>query len=151
MTHKPLKNKPLVEAHVEIEWALQEHGPQGIKTDPYYKMALGRFYERVMGSIPSTRPWLRPSFPRRWSTTRRSICFEWGGDGGRQFRWGRAFFPFMSATSMNGTISPDAQRMHCANSSIPIPRGLTSESRRCGCSTRTRSISISRVKMRLSF
>ncbi len=79
MTHKPLKNKPLVEAHVEIEWALQEQRPQGIKTDPYYKMALGRFYERVMVSIPSTRLWQRPSFPRRWSTTRRSTVSSGAG------------------------------------------------------------------------
>jgi hypothetical protein len=64
-----------------------EQSPQGIKTDPYYKMALGRFYERVMNEYPNTRPWQPPSFPRRWSTTQPSICFEWGGDDGRRFRW----------------------------------------------------------------
>ena len=63
MTHKPLKNKPLVEAHVEIEWALQEQGPQGIKTDPYYKMALGRFYERVMNQYPEHETLAAAKFP----------------------------------------------------------------------------------------
>src|SRR5437660_1110055 len=62
MTHKHLKNKPLVEAHVEIEWALQEQA-QGIKTDPYYKMALGRFYERIMNEYPEHETLAAAKFP----------------------------------------------------------------------------------------
>lgn len=63
MPHKHLKNKPLVEAHTEIEWALQKQGPQGIKTDPYYKMALGRFYERVMNDYPRHETLAAAKFP----------------------------------------------------------------------------------------
>ncbi|MFN8005621.1 MAG: TIGR04255 family protein [Terriglobia bacterium] len=52
MKHKELKNKPLIEAQVEIHWGQGELGADGIKTDPYYKMTLGRFYERVMNTYP---------------------------------------------------------------------------------------------------
>ena len=63
MTHRHLKNAPLVEAQAEIQWALQEQSPQGIKTDPYYKMALGRFYERVMNDYPEHETLAASKFP----------------------------------------------------------------------------------------
>jgi uncharacterized protein (TIGR04255 family) len=50
--HRDLKNKPLVEAVLEIQWQLQAQAAPGIKTDPHYKMLLGRFYERVMDTYP---------------------------------------------------------------------------------------------------
>jgi hypothetical protein len=46
MPHRDLKNKPLVEATLEIQWQLREEPAAGLKTDPHYKMLLGRFYER---------------------------------------------------------------------------------------------------------
>lgn len=46
MTHKELKNKPLVEAIFEIKWALVQKQP-GIKIDQHYKILLGRFYDKV--------------------------------------------------------------------------------------------------------
>jgi uncharacterized protein (TIGR04255 family) len=52
MPHRDLKNKPLVEATLEIQWQLREEPAGGIKTDPHYKMLLGRFYERVMDAYP---------------------------------------------------------------------------------------------------
>jgi uncharacterized protein (TIGR04255 family) len=52
MPHRDLKNKPLVEAALEIQWRLREEPAAGIKTDPHYKMLLGRFYERVMDAYP---------------------------------------------------------------------------------------------------
>ena len=46
-----LKNKPLIEAILEVRWALQgkEDGPQ---TDPHFKILLGRFYDRIIGDYP---------------------------------------------------------------------------------------------------
>jgi len=52
MPHRDLKNKPLVEATLEIQWQLREETTPGVKTDPHYKMLLGRFYERVMDAYP---------------------------------------------------------------------------------------------------
>jgi len=52
MAHRQLKHKPLVEAQAEIEWQLDDSPSHGIKTDPHYKMALGRFYERMMREYP---------------------------------------------------------------------------------------------------
>ena len=52
MPHRDLKNKPLVEAALEIQWQLQAHATPGIKTDPHYKMLLGRFYERLVDTYP---------------------------------------------------------------------------------------------------
>ncbi|MEW5979986.1 MAG: TIGR04255 family protein [Acidobacteriota bacterium] len=52
MSHRQLKNKPLVEATLEILWSLPDQSAPGIKSDPHYKMLLGRFYERVMRTYP---------------------------------------------------------------------------------------------------
>jgi uncharacterized protein (TIGR04255 family) len=48
---KVLKNKPLVEAILEIKWALTTRQP-GIAIDPHYKILLGRLYDRVSGEYP---------------------------------------------------------------------------------------------------
>ena len=63
MEHKHLKYKPLVEAQVEIQWAPADQSSPGIKTDPHYKMALGRFYERVMNSYPEHETLPAAKFP----------------------------------------------------------------------------------------
>lgn len=46
MTRKVLKNKPLVEAIFELRWNLQERAP-GMKVDPYYKILIGRIYDKL--------------------------------------------------------------------------------------------------------
>jgi len=51
MTIKILKNKPLVEVIFELRWELQ--GPAlGIKTDPHYKIIVGRIYDKVINEYP---------------------------------------------------------------------------------------------------
>ena len=49
---KELKNKPLVEAILEVRWGLQgnAHGPQN---DPNYKILLGRLFDRVSQDYPT--------------------------------------------------------------------------------------------------
>ncbi|PKK82223.1 MAG: hypothetical protein CVT49_14715 [candidate division Zixibacteria bacterium HGW-Zixibacteria-1] len=49
---KELKNKPLVEAILEIRWALQK-SEHGWDTDPYYKILLGRLYDRIIKEYPA--------------------------------------------------------------------------------------------------
>jgi len=51
MTRKILKNKPLVEAIFELRWELQEPAP-GMKTDPHYKIIVGRIYDKVSNEYP---------------------------------------------------------------------------------------------------
>ncbi len=51
MTKKILKNKPLVEAIFELRWELQEHN-QGLKTDPHYRIIVGRIYDKVSNEYP---------------------------------------------------------------------------------------------------
>jgi hypothetical protein len=48
----PLKNKPLVEAILELKWQLADQG-QGMVSDPNYRVLLGRFSERVEGDYPA--------------------------------------------------------------------------------------------------
>jgi uncharacterized protein (TIGR04255 family) len=43
---KQLPNKPLVEALLELRWALRDTG-SGLVQDPAYPLFIGRFYERV--------------------------------------------------------------------------------------------------------
>lgn len=48
---KELKNKPLVEAILEIRWKL--HGlPPGPQVDPHYKLLLGRLFDRMLKDYP---------------------------------------------------------------------------------------------------
>lgn len=48
---KELKNKPLVEAILEVKWGLQgtSHGTQ---VDPHYKLLLGRLFDRMLKDYP---------------------------------------------------------------------------------------------------
>lgn len=55
MTKKNLKNKPLVEAILELKWALPEQMP-GMEGDPHYRLLLGRFSERIQADYPSHEP-----------------------------------------------------------------------------------------------
>ena len=51
MSQKFLKNKPLVEALVEVRWALGSPAPN-VNVDPYYKLLLGRLFDRVKTAYP---------------------------------------------------------------------------------------------------
>jgi uncharacterized protein (TIGR04255 family) len=46
-----LKNKPLVEAILEVRWQLKELG-RDAKVDPHYKLLVGRLFDRVRESYP---------------------------------------------------------------------------------------------------
>src|SRR3990170_3561524 len=48
---KGLKNKPLVEAILEVRWQLQGALP-GPQTDPHYKFLLGRLFDRMLKDYP---------------------------------------------------------------------------------------------------
>jgi uncharacterized protein (TIGR04255 family) len=51
MSPRTLKNKPLVEAILEVRWRLAaEEGPQ---SDPNYRLFVGRFYDRVKSKYPA--------------------------------------------------------------------------------------------------
>ena len=74
MGREPLKNKPLVEAILEVRWALQAIKSQGplplgifpsgvavdgtpiVKLDPHFRLVLGRFYDRVQSEYPTHEP-----------------------------------------------------------------------------------------------
>src|SRR5581483_2894612 len=51
MPEKHLKNKPLVEAILEVRWGLVSHAP-GHESDPHYKLLLGRLYDRLQEKYP---------------------------------------------------------------------------------------------------
>ncbi len=51
MTHRELKNKPLLEAILEIRWQLVKSGT-GEEKDPNYKLLLGRLYDRLRPFYP---------------------------------------------------------------------------------------------------
>lgn len=56
MPRKDLKNKPLVEAILELKWALPTTQAPNIAVDPHYRLLLGRFYERVKDEYPFHEP-----------------------------------------------------------------------------------------------
>jgi len=43
----PLPNKPLIEAMLELRWDLVGTSQQGLKTDPGFRIFMGRYYDRV--------------------------------------------------------------------------------------------------------
>lgn len=51
MRGRPLKNKPLVEALLEVKWALQGPSPD-MQSDPHYKILLGRLFDRLSSDYP---------------------------------------------------------------------------------------------------
>ena len=51
MSHRDLKNKPLVEAVLEVRWRLAGQ-PPGPQSDPHYKLLLGRLYDRLQAEYP---------------------------------------------------------------------------------------------------
>jgi len=51
MSKKELKNKPLVEAILEIRWKLKGASP-GPQIDTHYKLLLGRLFDRMVGEYP---------------------------------------------------------------------------------------------------
>lgn len=51
MARRPLKDKPLVEAILEVRWATVSPAP-GIHLDPHYKLLVGRLHERVCEDYP---------------------------------------------------------------------------------------------------
>ncbi|GBD96922.1 MAG TPA: TIGR04255 family protein [Nitrospirae bacterium] len=51
MSKKELKNKPLVEAILEIRWNLKGNAP-GPQIDPHYKLLLGRLFDRMVSEYP---------------------------------------------------------------------------------------------------
>ncbi|TWT62998.1 TIGR04255 family protein [Rubinisphaera italica] len=51
MSSRELKNKPLVEAILEVRWSLQQKAP-GFATDPHYRLLLGRLFDRLNKEYP---------------------------------------------------------------------------------------------------
>ena len=61
MVRRNLKNKPLVEAILEVKWrvpapAAADLAVASISGDPHYRLLLGRFSERVQKEYPSYEP-----------------------------------------------------------------------------------------------
>jgi len=57
-----LKNKPLVEAILEVRWELQGDSP-GPQTDPHYKLLLGRLFDRMLKDYPEHEQLSTASIP----------------------------------------------------------------------------------------
>lgn len=64
--HKPLKNKPLVEAILEIHWVLQTKSP-GVEIDPHFKILLGRLFDKLSSDYPEHEPLPISTFPEEMS------------------------------------------------------------------------------------
>jgi len=56
MPRKKLKDKPLVEAILELKWELPAQASPGMEGDPHYRLLLGRFSERVEIDYPFHEP-----------------------------------------------------------------------------------------------
>lgn len=61
MSTKHLKNKPLVEAILEMKWALQ--GAPNVQVDPHYKILLGRLFDRLSRDYSKHQPLPAASIP----------------------------------------------------------------------------------------
>ncbi|MBN1461883.1 MAG: TIGR04255 family protein [Armatimonadetes bacterium] len=52
MSSKDLKNKPLVEAILELKWAFPTQAVPDAEVDPHYRLLLGRFSEKIERDYP---------------------------------------------------------------------------------------------------
>ncbi len=57
-----LKNKPLVEAIFELRWDIEK------PSDPYYKLIIGRFYDKIISEYPYYEQLPTASFPEDMMT-----------------------------------------------------------------------------------
>ncbi len=57
-----LNNKPLIEAIFELRWGLTTND-QGLKTDPNYKLLVGRIYDRLKDTYPIPEQLMQASIP----------------------------------------------------------------------------------------
>ncbi|NQT18100.1 MAG: TIGR04255 family protein [Planctomycetes bacterium] len=55
MARQDLKNKPLVEAILEVKWALQVSA-DNVRIDPHYKLLVGSLYDRLCDEYPEHEP-----------------------------------------------------------------------------------------------
>ncbi len=62
MDHPKLKNKPLVEAMIDVRWQLQQ-SPLGGTLDPHYTILLGRLFDRLKSDYPQHELTPMASFP----------------------------------------------------------------------------------------
>lgn len=53
MPSEDLKNKPLVEAILEVKWGLRPGPTPGTGSDPHYPLLLGLFFDRVRSNYPT--------------------------------------------------------------------------------------------------
>lgn len=61
----PLKNKPLIEAMLEVRWDLVE-GPRPVSTiDPGFRIFMGRYYDRVRNQYPHVEDLPTSELPER--------------------------------------------------------------------------------------
>ncbi len=74
-----LKNKPLVEAILELQWQLTSVSP-GVENDPNYPIVLGRFSERVEKQYPFHEPLQLAGFPDELTGHRVQHRFRVGED-----------------------------------------------------------------------
>ncbi len=51
MNNKVLKNKPLVEVILEVQWELTKGAP-GLQIDPHYKILIGRLFDKIQDDYP---------------------------------------------------------------------------------------------------
>ncbi|MBN1396034.1 MAG: TIGR04255 family protein [Pirellulales bacterium] len=62
VAHRELKNKPLLEAILEVRWQLVK-SDAGEEKDPHYKLILGRLYDRLQPIYPEHQPLSTASVP----------------------------------------------------------------------------------------
>jgi uncharacterized protein (TIGR04255 family) len=61
-----LKNKPLIEAILELKWRLMSPTP-GVELDPHYKILIGRMYDRVSTQYPEHEQLPTATLPDEWT------------------------------------------------------------------------------------
>lgn len=62
MASKPLQKAPLIEALLEVKWALESPAPS-VEIDRHYKFLLGRLFERLQNRYPEHEPLPTSVFP----------------------------------------------------------------------------------------
>lgn len=61
----PLKNKPLIEAMLELHWQLAENPKPTVTIDPGFRIFLGRYYDRVRSWYPHVEDLPTSELPER--------------------------------------------------------------------------------------
>ena len=100
---KLLKNKPLIEAILEVRWNLEPGPAPGTGRDPHYKFLLGKLFETVKTRFPHHEELPAASIPEELTPYAVHHRFRESANGWPLIQVAQGFLPSMTQSATLGS------------------------------------------------